>query len=81
MVESASGSSNLALKSNNHFGIKCHPEWRGKRVYHDDDEKGECFRKYNSPIDFKDHSIFNNQRTLLFSFRLPKTIMLNGQMV
>ena len=38
-VESASGSSNLALKSNNHFGIKCHQEWRGKRVYHDDDEK------------------------------------------
>ena len=51
MVESASGSSNLYLKSNNHFGIKCHQEWRGKRVYHDDDEKGECFRKYNSPIE------------------------------
>ena len=45
MVESASGSSNLALKSNNHFGIKCHQEWRGKKVYHDDDEKNECFRK------------------------------------
>lgn len=74
MVESASGSSNLALKSNNHFGIKCHQEWRGKRVYHDDDEKGECFRKYNSPIEsYKDHSEFLTTRgRYSFLFRLPK---------
>lgn len=63
MVESASGSSNLALKSNNHFGIKCHQEWRGKKVYHDDDEKGECFRKYKNPIEsYKDHSEFLTTR-------------------
>ena len=74
MVESASGSSNLALKSNNHFGIKCHQEWRGKKVYHDDDEKNECFRKYNSPVDsYKDHSEFLTTRgRYSFLFRLPK---------
>ena len=63
MVESASGSSNLALISNNHFGIKCHQEWRGKRVYHDDDEKGECFRSYKNPLrSYKDHSLFLVER-------------------
>ena len=74
MVESASGSSNLALKSNNHFGIKCPPEWRGKKVYHDDDEKNECFRKNNSPVDrYKDHSEFLTTRgRYSFLFRLPK---------
>ena len=46
ILESGSGKSQLAAKSNNHFGIKCHVGWQGDRVYHDDDEKGECFRKY-----------------------------------
>ena len=41
ILESNSGKGSLALKSNNHFGIKCHKGWRGKKVYHDDDEKGE----------------------------------------
>ena len=45
ILESNSGKGSLALKSNNHFGIKCHSKWKGKKVYHDDDEKGECFRK------------------------------------
>ena len=63
LVESGAGGSNLALKSNNHFGIKCHQEWRGKKVYHDDDEKNECFRKYDSDIDsYRDHSIFLSSR-------------------
>ncbi|MDC3181770.1 glucosaminidase domain-containing protein, partial [Flavobacteriaceae bacterium] len=44
ILESGSGKSELARKSNNHFGIKCHTTWNGKKVYHDDDEKGECFR-------------------------------------
>lgn len=74
LLESGAGASTLALKSNNHFGIKCHQEWRGKRVYHDDDEKGECFRKYNSPIEsYKDHSEFLTTRgRYSFLFRLPK---------
>ncbi|MEG2849867.1 MAG: glucosaminidase domain-containing protein, partial [Bacteroidales bacterium] len=50
-LESGNGNSRLALKANNHFGIKCHDTWKGKRLYNDDDEKGECFRKYNNPED------------------------------
>ena len=44
LLESGAGQSDLARRSNNHFGIKCH-EWKGARVYHNDDLKGECFRK------------------------------------
>ena len=63
LVESGAGGSNLALKSNNHFGIKCHQDWRGKKVYHDDDEKDECFRKYkNAEESYKDHSEFLTTR-------------------
>ncbi len=59
ILESGNGLSTLAKKSNNHFGIKCHSGWKGKRVYHDDDKKGECFRKYPTPEgSFNDHSKF-----------------------
>lgn len=59
LLESGNGNSELAKKSNNHFGIKCHKDWKGKRTYHDDDEKGECFRVYECPEDsYRDHSIF-----------------------
>lgn len=59
LLESGNGNSELAKKSNNHFGIKCHKSWTGKRTYHDDDEKGECFRVYDCPEDsYRDHSIF-----------------------
>lgn len=62
LIESGNGNSELAKKSNNHFGIKCHKSWTGKRTYHDDDEKGECFRVYDSPEDsYRDHSIFLSQ--------------------
>ena len=55
--------SQLASKSNNHFGIKCHNGWQGGRVYHDDDAKGECFRKYNNPKEsYRDHSDFLRYR-------------------
>ncbi|MEN6454102.1 MAG: glucosaminidase domain-containing protein [Prolixibacteraceae bacterium] len=58
-LESGNGNSELSRKSNNHFGIKCKNTWNGKRVYHDDDERGECFRKYNSVEEsFMDHSNF-----------------------
>ena len=58
ILESGSGKGTLATKANNHFGIKCH-DWNGPKVYHDDDEKQECFRKYSSPeFSFRDHSIF-----------------------
>ncbi len=58
MLESENGKSDLARKSNNHFGIKCH-KWTGQKVYHDDDAKGECFRKYKNPEEsYVDHTDF-----------------------
>ena len=74
ILESGNGNSALAKKSNNHFGIKCHSTWKGKRTYHDDDAKGECFRVYDSPADsYRDHSIFlaNGQRyAFLFDLKI-----------
>ncbi|MDR3308590.1 MAG: glucosaminidase domain-containing protein [Tannerella sp.] len=59
LLESGAGNSRLAVKANNHFGIKCKEEWRGGRIYHDDDAKNECFRAYKSAEDsYRDHSIF-----------------------
>ncbi len=59
ILESGNGNSTLARKSNNHFGIKCHSDWKGKKVYHDDDKKGECFRKYKTVYEsYIDHSEF-----------------------
>ena len=49
LLESGAGQSTLARKSNNHFGIKCGSDWRGKTVRHDDDERNECFRAYKHP--------------------------------
>ncbi len=58
LLESRYGQSTLTKNANNHFGIKCH-KWEGDRVYHDDDEKGECFRKYeHAESSFRDHSLF-----------------------
>ncbi|MCF0207790.1 MAG: glucosaminidase domain-containing protein [Bacteroidales bacterium] len=65
ILESASGTSQLALKANNHFGIKCHSNWTGPKTYQDDDAKNECFRVYgNAQESFRDHSDFlrGNQR-------------------
>ena len=74
ILESGRGRSELALKSNNHFGIKCHTGWKGERVYHDDDEKGECFRKYVYPeSSYKDHSLFLSKRrryAFLFDYNI-----------
>lgn len=72
IVESNSGQSALSLKSNNHFGVKCHVGWQGESVSHDDDSLGECFRKYNDPkLSFVDHSKFLTTRpryNKLFTF-------------
>ena len=75
LLESGAGRSELALKSNNHFGIKCHDSWRGKKTYHDDDAKGECFRVYKSVADsYEDHSQFLSGRTRYASlFKLQIT--------
>lgn len=74
MLESGYGQGDLTRKTNNHFGIKCHTGWEGEYAHHDDDEKGECFRKYNHPMySFRDHSIFLTSRSRYASlFDLPK---------
>lgn len=63
ILESGNGLSELTKKANNHFGIKCHSTWNGKKVYHDDDKRNECFRKYPSAEgSFDDHSLFLTRR-------------------
>jgi len=73
ILESDNGNSNLAIKANNHFGIKCHNGWSGKKMYHDDDKPNECFRKYsNAEESFRDHSDFLSQNTryaFLFEYK------------
>ncbi len=73
LLESGIGKGELAQKTNNHFGIKCHTGWQGDYDHHDDDEKGECFRKYNHPMySYRDHSIFLTGRSrYAFLFDLP----------
>ncbi|MDA9328002.1 glucosaminidase domain-containing protein [Flavobacteriaceae bacterium] len=75
ILESGNGRSQLASKSNNHFGIKCHTGWKGQKVYHDDDEKGECFRKYKFvETSYKDHSEFlSGRRRYANLFKLRKS--------
>ncbi len=64
LLESGFGQGELTRKTNNHFGIKCHTGWEGDYAHHDDDEKGECFRKYNHPMySFRDHSLFLTTRS------------------
>ena len=63
ILESGAGKGKLALSANNHFGIKCHKEWTGDSVKHDDDDAQECFRKYEHPQEsYKDHSLFLTSR-------------------
>jgi uncharacterized FlgJ-related protein len=72
ILESNSGNSILAKKANNHFGIKCHANWNGEKIYMDDDAANECFRSYSSAEEsFQDHSEFlkNGKRyQFLFSY-------------
>ena len=63
LLESRYGLSELAAKGNNHFGIKCHNDWKGKSMKVDDDRRGECFRVYSSAVQsFQDHSDFLRYR-------------------
>jgi hypothetical protein len=66
LLESNWGRSELAVKSNNHFGIKCSDVWDGDTHYRFDDEynhlgvkKKSCFREYESAEEsYYDHSNF-----------------------
>lgn len=63
ILESGNGNSRLATKGNNHFGIKCHKGWKGRKIYAKDDKRRECFRKYKNPErSFLDHSFFLTER-------------------
>jgi flagellum-specific peptidoglycan hydrolase FlgJ len=72
ILETEAGQSDLVQRSNNHFGIKCKSWWTGEKVYHDDDERGECFRKYGSAEDsYRDHSDYlKSQPRYAFLFTL-----------
>lgn len=74
ILESGAGMSDLAKRSNNHFGIKCHKEWKGKRVYKKDDNPNDCFRVYkNVKESYEDHSRFLTQHkrySVLFTYNI-----------
>ena len=73
ILESNNGNSRLAIKGNNHFGIKCHG-WEGKKIYADDDQKHECFRRYKDVIEsYRDHSLFlkkYDRYSFLFDYKI-----------
>jgi len=74
LLESGNGNSELARDANNHFGIKCTPDWTGGKSYHDDDRKNECFRKYPDAADsFEDHSKFLKRSRYADLFTLKST--------
>ena len=73
ILESGSGNSSLARDANNHFGIKCTPEWKGKTILKDDDRVDDCFRVYSSPEEsFRDHSEFLKRKRYASLFELNK---------
>lgn len=73
IIESGSGNSALAKYANNHFGIKCTSDWRGKAYYKDDDQNNDCFRVYKDAKEsFKDHSTFLKRKRYSFLFELDK---------
>lgn len=85
LLESNWGRSELAIKSNNHFGIKCSGEWSGGKHFRYDDEynklgkkKKSCFREYDSAEEsFFDHSSFltdpNKKKRYGFLFKYDRS--------
>ncbi|RZK73836.1 MAG: hemagglutinin, partial [Pedobacter sp.] len=73
ILESGSGNSSLARFANNHFGIKCTSDWKGKGYYKDDDQANDCFRVYKDAKEsFKDHSEFLKRKRYSALFELDK---------
>lgn len=59
LIESRAGTSKLATKNNNHFGMKCFSKncSKGHCTNHTDDTHKDFFRKYKDPLDsWRDHS-------------------------
>jgi flagellum-specific peptidoglycan hydrolase FlgJ len=74
ILESGAGKGDLAVTANNHFGIKCHNDWTGDKVYKDDDSLQECFRKYNQASEsYQDHAmLLTGKKRYSNLFALPK---------
>ncbi len=73
ILESGNGNSSLAKYANNHFGIKCTSEWKGKGYYKDDDKANDCFRVYKDAREsYRDHSEFLKRKRYSFLFELDK---------
>ncbi len=81
ILESTYGIGELAVKSNNHFGIKCKSEWQGN-VYHKEDDDfingkliKSCFRAYQTAEEsYIDHSNFlRNSMRYATLFRLDRS--------
>lgn len=73
IIESGSGNSTLAKYANNHFGIKCTSDWKGKGYFKDDDKANDCFRVYKDAREsYKDHSEFLKRKRYSFLFELDK---------
>ena len=71
LLESGAGRSTLAIEANNHFGIKCHSDWKGGRIIRSDDRPDDCFRRYDSPEEsFTDHSLFLHRKRYAPLFEL-----------
>jgi LysM repeat protein len=83
LIESEYGMSELAVNSNNHFGIKCGSKWNGKTYYKKDDDTNEngelvesCFRAFDNVNEaFKAHTEFltdpKKEKRYGFLFTLP----------
>lgn len=73
LLESGNGNGMLAIKANNHFGIKCNSTWTGPTILKDDDAPNECFRVYESPEQsYRDHSEFLKRERYAFLFELDR---------
>jgi hypothetical protein len=73
LFESGNGNGDLAKIANNHFGIKCNSEWKGRSYYKDDDLVNDCFRVYDKPEDsYRDHSEFLKRKRYASLFELDK---------
>ena len=80
ICESNSGSSTLAISTNNHFAIKCKSNWTGMVHFEFDDDLDvdgkrieSCFRKYDSIQEsYKDHTTFlTGSQRYRHLFKLP----------
>lgn len=73
LLESGNGNGELAVVANNHFGIKCTSDWKGKSYFKNDDKINDCFRVYDNPeSSFRDHSEFLKRKRYAALFELNK---------